>query len=89
VPFVPCRINPRQVVEGEKPRIVGDLGAPRQDEDGGGENSVNSGIVFWDDERLQKMTLTSAVQFARNVGVVQSAGVPVTIGKADYSRYFR
>ena len=89
VPFVPCRINPRQVVEGEKPRIVGDLGAPRQDEDGGGENSVNSGIAFWDDERLQKMTLTSAVQFARNVGVVQSAGVPVTIGKADYSRYFR
>jgi hypothetical protein len=29
VPFVPCRITPRQVVEGEKPRIVGDLGAPR------------------------------------------------------------
>ena len=85
-PFAPCRVHSQQVVEGDKPRIVADLGGPHWGDD---DNSINAGIAFWDERRLAKLRLTSPILFGEIVGILAAAGVPMCIGKSDWSRYYR
>eukprot|EP01050_Picozoa_sp_SAG11_P020478 SAG11_NODE_3457_length_2436_cov_12.713308_1_plen_175_part_00 len=91
VPFVPCRIHPRNVVfrcEGAKARIVADIGAPRGGEEDL-ENSVNAGIDFTELDRLARMELTSSVDFARATGILQTSAADIWVARSDYSRYYR
>ena len=85
-PFAPCRMHSQQVVEGDKPRVVADLGGPHWGEE---DNSINAGIAFWDERRLARLNLTSPILFGEIVGILASSGVPISIGKSDWSRYYR
>ena len=73
-------------VEGDKPRVVADLGGPHWGEE---DNSINAGIALWDERRLAQLKLTSPILFGEIVGILASAGVPMKIGKSDWSRYYR
>jgi hypothetical protein len=81
IPLFSCRLHPRNVVAGAKPRMVADLGALRDDDDGGGADSVNAGIAFYDEERLRKLRLPAPTSFAAWVGLLQTCGLRVRIGR--------
>ena len=83
LPFVPCRVLPRNVVMQERARLLpGETasGAPRvelymkpritQDSSHGGEESVNAGVA--DDERY--VLLPTLQQHARGVAICDTAG---------------
>jgi hypothetical protein len=73
-------------VEGDKPRVVADLGGPHWGEE---DNSINAGIAFWDERRLAQLKLTCPILFGEIVGILASAGVPMKIGKSNWSWYYR
>ena len=91
--FVPTRTHPRNVVEGAKPRVVGDLRAPRDERDGGGQNSVNAGIDLADAESFDPLELPTPLDFAAEVDILRAmfaiSGLTIALGKSDYARYYR
>jgi hypothetical protein len=66
--------------------MVADLGALRGEEDGDGTNSVNAGIAFYDEDRLRKLRLPSPASFGEWVGMLQTSGVPIRVGRTDWKR---